>query len=205
MKNNFLKSFLFLCAFCLSTAAFSQIAIGPKLGVAIANISSDGDFDFKSETNLQIGLVLELGSGPLSIQPEITYLGRGYGLNVLGNDITTKVAYIDIGALVKLRFGADEGFGGYLGAGPFFGYAISGTTDDGTGNVDIDFDRDGYKRTDLALAGAVGLTYRAGLIFFFDARYIFGVTDIFDDSSNTFDIKANNRTLGLTIGVLAPF
>lgn len=200
-----------VCALCLLFAAgvgFSQAGFGAKVGYNYSNITvdaSDLDIDTEGKSDLNIGLFFELPvSSNFLIMPELTYLGRGakFAGNDLVSDGTYNVAYIDLGAMAKLRFG--DGIGFYLGAGPYFSYAVAGQIKNDQGEVDIDFDADNYKRSDFTLGTAVGVEFgsRDALRFFVDGRYLIGLSDLDDGDPVTFSRR--NRVFGLNGGIIVP-
>ncbi len=180
---------------------------GFKAGVSIANvdISTDiVDLDTESITNLQIGVLVELPIAlNFSVQPELIYVGRGFKQDVSIDEFRTRLAYLDIGALAKLRFGQPEGIGGYVGVGPFFSYALSGETEFNGEEEDIDFEEDELNRTDLSIVPAIGVTFSTGgFTFFVDGRYVLGLVN-YDDSGMD-DQEIRNRSIGITGGVMVP-
>lgn len=210
MKNNHVIKAL-VCALCLLFAVgigFSQAGFGAKVGFNYSNVTvdvSDLDIDTKGKSDLSLGIFFELPiSQTFLIQPELTYMGRGYKIegNAPADDGTYNVAYIDLGALAKLRFGESIGF--YIGAGPFFSYAMSGQFKNDQNEVDIDFDVDKYKRSDLTLATALGVEFgsRDALRFFLDGRYLMGLSDLDDGNPVTFSRK--NRVFGINGGIIVP-
>ncbi|GJM31788.1 MAG: hypothetical protein DHS20C18_07890 [Saprospiraceae bacterium] len=206
MRNRVFQFTALLAFLLFSGTAFSQIGFGPKVGVNFSNVTFDADnldVDTKGKTDLSLGLVFEL---PIAnfflIQPEVTYLGRGYRVDfpVIGES-TYNIAYIDVGALAKLRFGSESAL--TLGAGPFFSYAVSGQIKDDNGKTDVDFDN--YKRSDFTLATALGfeLGARDALRFFGDIRYLIGLGDLNSDN-NSIDYKSYNRVFNVNVGILIP-
>jgi hypothetical protein len=201
-----------LLAIFLSTSFLSAQYFGFRAGVNIANAQVDveqGDLEVDGVTNLQVGLFLDFPlASVISVQPELNYVGKGYeysnsvtvgGVTFTGGEKTT-IAYLDLGALLKANFGQDGPVGFYLGAGPYFSYAVSGQFDDGDNKVDIDFDADRVKRSDFSVAGAAGVTFGADLKFFADVRYMLGLAN----TSDRDDVTVNNRSIGITGGVMVP-
>lgn len=204
MANRF---FVFALVLVCCGSLQAQSFFGPRLGFTLADVDFESDggvtIDYESEINLQIGLALDLGiTRNFSIQPELTYLGRGYSFTVLGVEVRRNIAYMDLGALAKFRVNPDEGVGFYLGAGPIFSYAISGKDKFSVGDdMDIDFDDTEIKRTDVSLAGALGLTFNlGGPLFFVDGRYILGLSDTNDSN----DVTIKNRTIAASVGFMIP-
>lgn len=193
-----------LSLFVIGTS-FGQSFFGAKLGAVVANVDNKVDgikIDTKSNIDLQLGIALDLGITPgFSIQPEVTYLGRSYKAEIVGLEVKQSFAYVDVGALAKLRFGVEDPIGAYIGAGPFLNYALSGKTKAGNTEEKIVFGDTEVKRTDLSVAGALGLTLNFGSIgFYADARYILGLGDIDQDDNS----EVKNRTIGITAGIMVP-
>ena len=196
----------FAMAYCLVCPQLQgQSFFQARLGAVVANVNNTvngTEIDTKSNIDLQIGIGLDLGIIPaFSIQPEIMYLGRSYKAEILGQEIRQNFAYLDVGALAKLRFGAENPINAYLGAGPFLNYAISGKTKIGGVTDTIEFGDDGIKRTDFSIATALGLNFDlADLGFFVDVRYILGLGDLDENP----DREVKNRTIGVTTGLMIP-
>ena len=189
-----------------AASSFAQgIYVGPRIGANFANVSYDGDSDpdFNSRTSVLYGGVIELGiADKFAIQPEVSYIVRGYedgeGLAALAPELTLN--YLDFGGLLKFKTGS-EGLNAYLGAGPYYSYALSGEIDTGIGTLEIDFDDDeAFKRGDWTAAFAAGVQLPLGESFLFvDARYLLGLTDL-DDRDDEVEIR--NRALSLSAGIL---
>lgn len=205
MKNFLALSFLFCL---LATTQISAQHLGLRVGANATNANIDfdnQDIDTDGETNLMLGLFLNLpiGTNLISIQPEINYLNRGYSFSAnIGNlaSIEQTVAYIDLGALVRLNFGSEEALGFYVGAGPYFSYAVSGTVTDVNGDRDIDFDGDRIKRSDLQVAGVAGVTFGSSLRFFAEVRYMGSL----GNQSDIDNLTVKQNSIGINGGVMIP-
>lgn len=207
---------MMLAAVCLLLvqSVTAQAGFGIKAGINVSNPQVDvenSDIETSGVTNLQLGLLLDLPvSNSFSFQPEFNYVARGYesddGLafpSLPGLTVNRRnIGYVDLGALAKLKFGQnDGGLGFYLGAGPFFSYAVSGTEEyTGGGDDDIDWDNVDLKRSEISLTGALGLTFGSEFRWFLDGRYMAGLSD----SSNDDDTEIRNNNFGLTIGLMIP-
>jgi len=186
-----------------STIWAQGVYLGPRIGANFADIKFEGeeDLDLDSRTSVLYGGVLELGlSDNLAIQPEVSYIVKGYdgGDTFLGLADEAKLNYLDFGGLVKLKTGSD-GINAYVGAGPYYSYLLSGEI----GEVEIDFDDDEtFQRGDWTAAFAAGVQLPLGESFLFvDARYLLGLTDIEDRDD---DVEIKNRSLSLSAGILFP-
>ena len=202
MKKLLLIALLFACSASLLAQG---VYIGPRIGAAFANTKIDGENepDFDNRTSVLFGGAMELGIGDhFAIQPEISYIQRGYDGGDEGFGIllpALQLNYIDIGGLVKLKTGSSENLNAYLGAGPYYNYLISGEF----GDLEIDFDEEEtFKRGDWTAAFAAGVQLPPGESYLFvDARYLLGLTDVRDDDN---DVEIRNRAYTISAGIMLP-
>lgn len=208
MRKLTLLSLLF---FCLSLGVSAQ-AFGIRAGFNNTDVNFDRDdveLSTDGETNFMAGIFLDLPLGTefISIQPEVNYVNRSFtgefGVDLGDNlNVSRDVAYIELGALLKLSLGDDEGLGFYVGAGPTVGYAVSGTTTEFGDERDIDFDADRLNRGSLNFAGVGGITYNiGGPRFFVEARY----NGSFSDQSDLDTDDVSQRSIGVNGGVAFTF
>lgn len=207
LTMNQIQKLFFLLALVCTSGAVSAQSFGLRVGVNSTNATFDRDdleIDTDGQTNLMIGAFvnLPLGTEFISIQPEVNYLNRGYSgeISVLGQSVERTVAYFDLGGLVRLNFGSDEGLGFYVGAGPMYSYAVSGTVTDIGGDRDVDFDSDRLNRSELQFAGAAGLTFGGNFRFFVEARY----NGSFSDQSDLNEDDIRQRSVGVNGGIMIP-
>lgn len=205
------KSMLFGLLLLGSAPVFAQLSLGIRAGANFASAAFDPDTDasFENKPELLIGGLLEARLGQfLAVQPEVTYLRKGYLANqsVLGIDTENELdmQYLDIGAMLKLMAGG-ENLRLFLGAGLFYGLALNGEFSSRAGGVelssDVTFDND-YERSEWSAALAAGLQFQLGQgSLFLDARFQPGLTDI-EKRSESQEVK--NRGIGLSAGLLFP-
>lgn len=199
--------FSFLALVFLATPLSAQY-FGLRAGVNATNAKidiSDLDVDTEGETNLMLGIFVELpvGGDVFTIQPELNYLNRGYSydFDLPGNNsVSSTLTYIDLAALAKLNFGREEGIGFFLGAGPTWSYALNGTVTEVGGERDVDFGADNINRSGLNFTGVGGLTFDIGLKLFIEARYVGSISNLFDDENT----EVRQRYVGINGGVLVP-
>ena len=206
--RNFL-TMLFVLALCGGTISAQHF--GLRGGVNFTNVSVEANgvsISFDAQTNLMLGAFLDLplGGGKLMLSPEVSYVGRGYNINLdvlgQGGEIKTNLNYVDLGILAKLKIVENETIGAYVGAGPVFAYALSGNVDDGTTSEDIEFDdEDGFNRLNLNLAVVGGVTF--GEKFFVEARYMLGLNSL-NDEDPTVDGTIKWNSVGVNAGVRFP-
>ncbi|MEN0006281.1 MAG: porin family protein [Bacteroidota bacterium] len=214
-------TFIFFLAMVSYYQVDAQISIGPKAGINIATLNGfplgdDDDVDLRYATFLNIGAVAEIPlKDRLFIQPEISFIQKGLLAESEDSSFDDKAVlrlnYLDINALVKYKY-LGETVGGYLGIGPYVGYAMSGivksevnvggTTVETETDLELGEDESGFNRFDF------GFTFGGGLVvpienlpeFFLDVRYLLGITNLNDDDTDDADVS--NRGIGITVGAL---
>ena len=153
------------------------------------------------QVNLMIGLFVDIpiGQSILSVQPELNYLERGYTFDGINGDIefARSTACVDLGGLIRLNIGKQEGTSFYIGTGPFFNYAISGTFREGDNERDLDFDAELLNRSELSLVAAAGVNFGS---FFIEARQIVSLSNQAADDER--DISQSST--GVNIGFRTP-
>lgn len=180
-------------------SAHGQSSVGIRAGVMSSKQEvQNGDItdDYASKLGADIAFVADFRMGLISISPEFHWLQKGgkiEDLNGTVGEVSMTFNYLEIPVLVKLNFGKSAGF--FLFGGPSFGYLLNGTDKDMDGQTN-DIDLDFYKRAEFGahVGGGIGL----GPIKI-DVRYIFGLTDITDDSQ---DIQITNSSLGAGVSFM---
>ncbi len=142
MKPLFLRFTLVLAGLLLFQTAYTQIKVGIRAGVLLANLDFepvDADIpDTKNITGFQIAIPVEIGLGSMfAIQPEIMYGLHGTRIDETFNDtdaglttvgfekVALRIHTLEIPLLAKVKFGT-EAFKFHLLAGPSFGFGLSG-------------------------------------------------------------------------------
>lgn len=184
----------------------STFGIGVKGGVNFASFSGDGynAFDNSGRTSFNAGVVAELPVAMnFAIQPEIMYSGQGFKFKNTGSgDVSLDLDYINIPVLAKYYF--LDGF--YAVAGPQLGFNINSKIKNNAdfGNVSGDSQRnlDDSNFKDLEFGINVGLGYKLPSGFFVDARYIIGLTDVYDNGNLPVNLDAKNAVFQASIGYM---
>lgn len=184
------------------TSAYESIAQS-KVGIRAGVISSkqevqNGDIteNYESKLGADIALVADFPIGLISISPEFHWLQKGSKVEDLTGTFGEKSRtfnYFELPLLLKLNLGKPIGF--FLLAGPSVGYLLNGTDKDMDGQTN-DIDLDFYNRAEFGAHVGGGISLGPINI---DVRYIFGLTDIFDDSN---DILITNSSLGAGVTLL---
>lgn len=202
------KTFFAVCLTAFSSSLFAQIGVRAGITLPNQNFEQDGvEFSFDNNLGLTLAAFFEIGiSDNFAIQPELAFVQKGTKTKIdfLGTTEESKlrINYIDIPVLAKLKFG-NESIAAYVAAGPTFGYAITGSTEeDGDKTSFEDDDWDGYNRLEIgANAGAgLGIPLDIGLIFL-DFRYLFSLTNLSDDSDITYHNKGICISIGFATGI----
>lgn len=204
--KNIIALFALFCLFATSQLTAQHLGLRVGVNATDAKIDFDNqEVTTDGETNLMLGLFLNLpiGTNLISVQPELNYLNRGYSTSVnIGNVVSfdRTLAFVDLGALIRLNFGSDEALGFYLGAGPYFSYAISGTVTDINGERDVNFDSDRLKRGDLQVAGVGGVTFGKSLRFLVEGRYMGSIGNQSDQDG----VNIKQNSIGVNGGIMIP-
>ncbi|GAB2946793.1 hypothetical protein GCM10027048_09730 [Hymenobacter coalescens] len=195
MKRFVLPALMGLLGFSTAHAQF-----GVKAGVNAAvlngeNISASTEF----RTTHHVGVFYEAKVlGPLSVQPELQYSLQGGGFKSALADFDTKLHYLNVPVVAKVRFAR-----AYVEAGPQFGVLLKAredgrvmTGEDENGAVFGDDDRGAwnrYRKTDLGLCVGAGFKLLAGLSV--GARFVAGLQDVNDvqQISGLNDERLRNR------------
>jgi len=193
---------------CFLSTAWTQISFGIKGGTNLAEHSfreQGVNVDRESINGFTLGAVLEVGlGGNLFLQPEAVFIQKGSELELptLGEKIN--VNYLDIPILLKVKLLNADLININLLAGPSFGLALNGEETVGNQTVDINFGgENGLKRFDLGINAGGGVGVNLGTIGVFgDVRYLFGISDISDDSDREIKNKGLNISLGLMFRLL---
>jgi hypothetical protein len=193
-----MRTTIFLIVICsigimLPDDVSGQATIGIRAGV----VSSKQDVqngniadDYESKLGADIALVADFPIGIFSISPEFHWMQKGGKLEDLqggAGDVSRTFNYLEIPLLFKFTFGEKTNF--FLFGGPSAGYLLNGTDKDMDGNTN-DVDLDFYKRAEFSLHAGGGIGLGPVRI---DVRYIYGITDIFDDNT---EVTVTNSSIG---------
>ncbi|MCO6481120.1 MAG: PorT family protein [Phaeodactylibacter sp.] len=187
----------------------AQVFIGPRAGVHFARADFDIDkgLEISDQAALLAGVALEFKLGEnFNLQPELSYLTRGYYLEELiqGLSRETELAmeYIDLGALLKGKFGGQE-FCAYLAIGAFHSWALSGEltrSRDGQISASSLLPDGNFDGSDITLAGGGGLQIGLGRnALFLDGRYLRGLKKM-ENAGESYPFT--NRGLSVSTGLL---
>lgn len=191
------KLLLFVALATLSfTAVQSQnVRFGVKGGVNFSSVNGN-DFDgTKGVTGFQVGGVAKIGiTELLAIQPEILFSAQGYSVDEPGYGYSVRLGYINLPVMVD--FTIAEGLS--LQGGPQFGFnVVSGYKFDGDANEDFEKE-EGVKTLDLG--AGIGAQYILPINLFFQARYVIGFSDVYDELDGGVQPNGKNSVISLSAG-----
>jgi hypothetical protein len=177
---------LLIALFVICVSGYSQVTIGAKAGINIANISGDGTEGVDPRVSVHIGGYSNLAfSKKLSLQPELLFNAIGFTNSGYGAMVTGKLNYISVPVTLNYSIGKFS-----FHAGPQFGILASAKWKVQAGGDTIERNvKKYYKGTDVGLAVGLGLSFDR-----YDAavRYVAGLVNTFDDPDGGGDELRNN-------------
>ncbi|MBD2701997.1 PorT family protein [Spirosoma sp. BT702] len=203
---------LTVCLFITVLTSFAQVRIGVTGGLQMANQkNSIGGFSISGTNRIgyTAGLLIDAAlSESFSIRPQILYSVKGTKFDLGGlsgglanGNVTLAFNYIEVP--IQVTYGLEAGPGRLvLGAGPYVGYALSGTTSgsvqgqSGSENIEFGSAEDQVKRLDYGLRLSGGYELSSGLSI--SAFYSPGLANLANGSNQT----TTNTAFGLTLGFL---
>jgi len=165
------------------TATASAQTIGLTAGATFNTLNGDDAedvFGFESKTGFVGGayVILPLGGGSLTLEPQLLYTMKGADLPDFDTELSND--YIQIPVLLRYGFGAG-GVKPSIFAGPAASFSVGCEF---TGDVDGSCEDTGATEESVQWDGIVGAGLGFGK-FGVDVRYEFGLTDVYED----FDAK----------------
>lgn len=201
-----------------AAAQNSPVKFGLKAGVSFANMTASSQnisVSGSNHTSFYVGGTVDIPvEGVFSIQPGLTFIGKGYKysgsgavVGVAGN-VEEKVSpfYLEIPVNILANFQAGDGKF-FVGAGPYYAFGITGkhtltqtiSSAPTSFNENIKFGNDAnsdLKRGDFGLNFLAGYQLKNGLSF--NASYGLGLSNILPD--NTMSVKQKNRVFTVGLG-----
>lgn len=214
-----MKKFLFII---IVASIFShlvqaqKISIIPKAGATLSTVVFD-DPDVTDDTGLEagftagVGVNMPLGKGLFSIQPELNFIQKGWYYSnstatFSGWVENTTLNYLEIPVLVKASFGKNK-TRFYVNAGPSFALGLGGNQSVNSETIDVKFGKGDSDDDVLYIDNKLDVSLQAGFgviiggIIMIDARYGYGLTNIYDKSDDIENATSKNRVIQFTLGV----
>ncbi len=188
-----ISTVLFMIFSASALHAQDAVKTGAKGGLNFASIS-DG---FDTRTGFVVGgfAKFNIPDSPLSIQPEALYSQQGGVQN--GNEV--RLDYLQVPVLFKFAMSQTGTVEPNLFAGPYAGLRLIAEQDGGGflgGSTNIE---NQTESVDYGLVFGGGLDIEVGnSIFTMDARYNFGLADVFNERDG------KHRVFSITFGISLP-
>ena len=169
------------------TALHAQygIDIGAKGGVNFASVDGDDTDGLDGRTSIHIGGVVNISISELfAVQPELLYSRQGFENN--DANVTVFLDYLNIPLLAD--FTVADGLS--LQGGPQIGFKLNSIVKDN--DTDNEVDLEDVEGVDLGVG--IGGQYNLPMGLFFQARYVVGISDVFEN------FNGKNNVLSLSVG-----
>lgn len=170
---------LILSLLPLSIAASAQeVSFGAKGGLNIADLTNISNT--KARAAVHLGAFAQIGLDEnWTIQPELVYSGQGAKIDPslpLLSDYTVALNYINLPVMLQYHLIPEF----HLEAGPQIGFLVAAKAKEDGNSINL---KDDYKGMDFGLGFGLGYTFDMGLGV--NARYNFGLTDVFDGNGDS--------------------
>jgi len=191
-KNIFLITAIAILLVISGSAAAQSTKTGIRIGLNMADISSENVISTKKLTGITAGAFVTFNVGPLKIQPELLYSQKGAKLKIYDSsgiiivDEDLKLSYIEIPLLVKYDISS---INTSIFAGPSFSYLIGAKA----GDEDIE---DSLKESDTGIVIGAGIDLSTKLSI--DGRYTLSLNDCADNYA--LDLK--NSVITVNLGII---
>lgn len=199
LKTTFLALMLVLSTMAVYTQP--NIALGIEGGLNLANVSITPSQTSNSRTGLIVGGILDVGiSSNIGIQGGLRYIMKGFQVTNAGVTFTDKLNYIEVPALLKVKFPLTE-VKPYLVGGPVLGIRVSASEEQSNGTQTADVDASSaYESIDFGLLFGGGLDFKvaAKTDLFIQGGYSFGLSNIWKQTTT---VTVKNYGIQFTGGV----
>ena len=199
-----LKTILLAVLLAVSTiSVYSQptLSLGLEGGLNIGNVSITTSQTSNSRTGLIIGDVLDIGiSRNIGVTTGLRYTMKGFQITNGGATFTDKLNYLEVPALLKVKFPLTE-VKPYLVGGPVLGIRVSASEEQSNGTQTADVDASSaYESIDFGLLFGGGLDFNIAnkTDLFIQAGYAFGLSNIWKQTTT---VTVKNYGIQITGGV----
>lgn len=202
-----MKKFILVAAiavFGLGISNAQEVMLGAKAGVNFAKLTGENVEDADGRTGFHIGFVAEIPlTEKFAVQPELLYSQQGLQTKQTfgGNEIENKLILDYINIPVMAKYYIVDTFS--VEAGPQFGINVKAESES---NFESNGDNEGETTTDLSdqvetldIGLGAGVAYRLPMGVFFQARYVFGFTNV-SESQDFVGDDLTNSNLSLSVG-----
>lgn len=192
---------LFLTFFSVTSYSQTTLALGLEAGLNLANVSITPSQTSNSRTGLIIGGVLDIGiSRNIGVTTGLRYTMKGFQVTNQGVTFTDKLNYLEVPALLKVKFPLTE-VKPYLVGGPVLGIRVSASEEQSNGTQTADVDASSaFESIDFGLLFGGGLDFNVAnkTDLFIQAGYGFGLSNIWKQTTT---VTVKNYGIQFTGGV----
>lgn len=178
-----------------------NLALGLEGGLNLANVSITPSQTSNSRTGLIVGGVLDIGiSRTIGVTTGLRYVMKGFQVTNQGVTFTDKLNYLEVPALLKVKFPLTE-VKPYLVGGPVLGIRVSATEEQSNGQQTADVDASSaFESIDFGLLFGGGLDFNVATKtdLFIQAGYGFGLSNIWKQTTT---VTVKNYGIQFTGGV----
>ncbi len=198
---------LTLIVFMAGAVNAEGMMFGFKGGLNLANHTGDDAdlFEVGNDMKLAYGLGVWFNysiNEAFSIQPEAMFMTKGTKFEEGGEELNFNLSYIDFNVLGKYAIPMEGSFSPFFAIGPQLGFLMKGEFEVDGDTEDM---KDYMKSMEFGLVFGAGFDYmmEAGCITF-DARYVLGLTSIWDLSDDELEgedqLDAKNTGIQFLVG-----
>lgn len=192
---------LLLTFFSVTSYSQTTLALGLEAGLNLANVSITPSQTSNSRTGLIIGGVLDIGiSRNIGVTTGLRYTMKGFQVTNQGVTFTDKLNYLEVPALLKVKFPLTE-VKPYLVGGPVLGIRVSASEEQSNGTQTADVDASSaFESIDFGLLFGGGLDFNVAnkTDLFIQAGYGFGLSNIWKQTTT---VTVKNYGIQFTGGV----
>lgn len=198
------------------------LAIGVNGGMAFNTVSFDPTIKQSMHPGQALGVTLRMTSEKYfstlcALQVEINYVSLGWKENIvsaadepLPDTYQRNLSYLQLPVLARLGWGREhKGMMGYFLAGPQVGYLLGESTvkssewtlteegvPDRPNGMYAQYDMPVEKKIDYGITAGVGVELNSRIgHFMLDARYYYGLSDLYGNSKKDVFSRSNNGTI----------
>lgn len=199
---NYLKLLIITILILTGTSSLKaqNIDVGARIGGQWANASGWDTLSTTSKFNFTFSFFALIDAGPVVINPEVLFEGRGFKYDDdLGLfNLKQKIGYVTVPVFVNYYFMEDQLF---IQAGPYASFLASAdlNIEGSLGALGGD-NQDSFNGIDYGLGFGAGVNVGR---FDFGFRYMLGLADITEDGPNvSYDnTTVNHRVINFHVGV----
>ena len=180
---------VFTC-FAATICSSAQIKLGLRGGLNASNVSFKNLPDRSNQYGYHIGMFMDIGLGPLGVQPELSFSTKGTDYKYLGEKKSLKMNTVDLLLPLAFKLSVVD-----LTVGPYVSYLLNKPVF--TKSSDNSIIINGFKKVDAGLTA--GVRFNMAKIFL-GIRYNQGLMEVGNDKLITALGSGKNAVGQVSIG-----